>query len=148
MGWRVRCSSGFWPWLNMMWEWRLRYCRLVCRLPLWFTLYGFLSYGVWWFILWRCRWPCCIGEPRACGWINMCIFPLISLIPWNRCPISFSISLVHFYFSSPFIRYLYSWGFTVCGKMTTFIWPGWIVISTVVLLVFIQSSTFLCIVYA
>ena len=70
--------------------------------------------------------------------------PLISYIPWKSCPISFSIALVHSYFSISFIRYLYSWGFPVSGHITAFILTGCIVISPVVLLVCAQSSPVLC----
>ena len=73
--------------------------------------------------------------------------PLIYRIPWIRHPISFAIALVHFVFSSPFIRWLYSWGFLTSGNMTAFIWPRWIVTSPVVLLMCAQSYPVLCILY-
>ena len=53
--------------------------------------------------------------------------PLISYIPWKSCPISFSIALVHFCFSSPVIRCTLILGFSSSVKITVFVCPGWIV---------------------
>ena len=70
--------------------------------------------------------------------------PLISLIPWNSHMISISIALVHFCFSVPFIRCLYSWYFSVSGKMTAFICPVWIFTYPAFLLVCTPSYPVLC----
>ena len=47
----------------------------VFRLPLWVSLCGFLSSGVWCCILCGCMWPFYLGEPRAFVWRNMCLLP-------------------------------------------------------------------------
>ena len=60
----------------------------------------------------------------------------MSRIPWKRR----TYALVHFGLSGPFIRCLYSWGFTISGCITPFIRTGWIVTSSVVLLVCAHSS--------
>ena len=72
---RRRCSNGVWPWLNLLWGWRMDLCMKFFRLPLWVTLCGFFSSWVWCCILSSCMWPCCIGEPRSCGWRNIFLFP-------------------------------------------------------------------------
>ena len=84
-----------------------------------------------------------------CLWMkkNMSV-PLISLVPWNRRPISFYIALLHFGLSYPFSRCLHSWYLPVSGKMTAFICSGWIVTSPVVLFVCSQYSPVLCTMYA
>ena len=65
--------------------------------------------------------------------------PSVSLIPWNRRPISVDMDLVHFGLSSPFIRRMYYWDFTVYGQITTFIFPVCIVTSPVVFFVSCSS---------
>ena len=88
------------------------------------------------------------------SWETLCLWTKkhvsvtsVSLIPWNMRPISFSIALVHFVLSVPFIGCLYSWDFPISGEITAFVCPGWIVTYTVVLLVFTQSSTVMCTMY-
>ena len=56
--------------------------------------------------------------------------------------------IVHFSLSGPFIGYLYSWHFPVSVQMITFVFPGCIVTSPLVLFVFALSSPVLCTVYA
>ena len=54
--------------------------------------------------------------------------------------ISFPNELFHFGLSGPFIRCMYSWGFSVSGHIIAFIRPIWIVTSPVVFFVCAQSS--------
>ena len=62
-------------------------------------------------------------------------------------PISFSVAPVHFDFSGPFIRCLYSCDLLISGKMTAFICPHWIFNYPVVLIVRAHYSPVLCTVY-
>ena len=53
-----------------------------------------------------------------------------------------------FFLSGPFIRCLCSWYLPLSGKMTAFIFPVWIVNSSVVLFMCAHYYPFLCTVYA
>ena len=52
------------------------------------------------------------------------LVPFVSHGPWKRRLISVDMPLLHFSFPITFIRCLYSWEFSVLGKMIAFAIPG------------------------
>ena len=92
--WRGSYFDGVKPWLNILWRWILGHCRKVCCLALWVALGGFSS-GLWYCILYGCRWSICLGEVSACGWRSMCLIPsylwLLGRCVQSYFPLSFSI---------------------------------------------------------
>ena len=72
------------------------------------------------------------------------LVPPIFWITCKRRPISFANALFHFGLLGPFIKGLYSWGFTVSGHITAFIRTGCIFTSPVVLLVYDQYYPVFC----
>ena len=80
-----------------------------------------------------------LGYTSLMGEIYVSV-PSVSLIPWKSRPIFLATLLENFGLSGPFVRCMYSWTFSVSGKMLSLAFLVWVVTSPVMKFLMNQLS--------